>query len=160
MIHKVCHSHFVVVGFEGRAYLFLPLLLIPFNSICLFIINQWCVNCCNCWSNTVYRSDDAKLWNTSLILCVGLICSYRSVLSEVKCYLTFSIMTTKLPPPPYFSARFSCSCRPCSSRSYSVRIKGILLPPPTYAGYGRGNSVNAVNIACISASAFCSVDIT
>ena len=30
--------------------------------------------------------------------------------------------------PPYFAARFSCSCRLCSSRSFSVRIKGICPP--------------------------------
>ena len=29
MIYKVCHSHFIVVGFKGRAYLFLP----PPNAI-------------------------------------------------------------------------------------------------------------------------------
>ena len=30
---------------------------------------------------------------------------------------------------------------------------------PPHTSYGRRNSVNAVNVACISAAAFCSVDI-
>lgn len=60
---------------------------------------------------------------------------------------------------PYFEARFSYSCRPCFSRSSSVRIKGIRLPPPPYAGYGRTYTSHSYYIARKAVPVFAVIDI-
>ena len=136
-------------------------LLSGLNSICFFIIYQWCMVSRYSRSNAMQRANDIQFGNTSLILALSLVCPNRSVTPIAKCnstlahkallqisscccrMLSLGLGRCHTPPdyryqslsmasfaPPYFEARFSYSCRPCFSRSSSISIKGIRLPPP------------------------------
>ena len=60
---------------------------------------------------------------------------------------------------PYFEVRFSGSCHlSVFSRSSSIRIKGIRLPPP-YTSYGRAYTSHSHYIARKAVSVFAVIDI-
>ena len=69
-----------------------------------------------------------------------------------------SLSMASFAPPPILKQGFHILAARVFLAHLLSELKASDCPPHT--SYGRCNSIYAINIACISATAFCSVDIT